>query len=534
MNYVSSGQLTHALWYKTLRAGGVANPTDVEILQGEKYDFVRKTILGGRSYGCIREFVSKEFDLTKFCEKYDITGTDPSKISLREPAPNVMGVSYKSVQDYVNEKDATSLYPDAQSNPMPLGKLDWVEPSEIADLEKGKPVRPGFYHVCFDPNPNLLHAAVPTHDKNGAMVWSLEPAQEGHFCYIDVERMLAQNYRITKVIKALLFVEDRQAALFKEYIDRCFEIKKRGEDEKNPTLRQIGKIMGNSLYGKQGQKPVLSIIETAFTKKQFLAFRMRYPNATWEGVLRLGENHVILFGSTENARNKFPVQYASLTLAFARRTMDTKAYSLLDSTFYKEHPDYDELERAILRQFFGGDTDAVYIHCLQNHLIDDDQKARGVSGSDLGEMKSEAEEKKRKKGKILYQFWVGPKKKCEVLINYLDELFVKITSAGIAHHSLDLSKFLQVRDGEIVTVAREAIKTFGMSSNPKNFMMVANETTTRSLRPLPWKRVMLNERMEVDAGGNYSVPIGHTFTKPEFQKKRKLEMEEQNVKRVKV
>ncbi len=270
--------------------------------------------------------------------------------------------------DYILMLDVVSQYPAAMAhNPYPMGDAETVTPEEIDNLNKnyktmgGLPM--GIYEVEYLPNPTLIIPILPRKnvkiDKFGrrtsesGLHWDLHSSR-GFYTNVDLEMAIESGYKIT----FLSGVKWRQSGfLFKDFIYLCFNIKVRAEREKNPVLRQIAKIMMNSLYGKMLQKPIidkLKVIKNITDAAKFMEKYILTDIITMEGD---DDDFAIFKGvsSDVEAHIRKPSQFGAFILSYSRKILydynkKLDPYALTNS------------DKSLVRSMFYGDTDSMYIY----------------------------------------------------------------------------------------------------------------------------------------------------------------------------
>lgn len=214
-DFVTLSSLSYAIWTSTVKEV-------IEIPETDKYNFIRQSLYGGRTYPMVREYTSKHYS--------EIIEHNDDKEKLKE--------IYKNMDDWIFNGDVTSLYPTAMVKyEYPIGMSKWVEePTEI---------KIGIYDVEIECNQSLIVPVIPRKSAKGGIVWDLIE-RRGVYTSVDINNALKHGYKIKKIYKGLEW--EKTGNIFEEYIMKAYKIKEENDD--NPVKRQIGKILMNALYGK--------------------------------------------------------------------------------------------------------------------------------------------------------------------------------------------------------------------------------------------------------------------------------------------
>jgi hypothetical protein len=216
--FVTLSAMSYAIWTNSTKEL-------LELPDTEKYEFIRQSLYGGRTYPQQREFTSRQYD--------EIVNAKSSE-DLKE--------TYKKMDDWIFNADATSLYPTAMVKyEYPLGNSVWAEGCDIDPAN----LKIGIYDIDITPNTDLQVPILPQKTDNGGISWNLLP-RRGVYTSADIDNALKYGYKITKIHRGLTY--NMKGDIFSDYIMKCYKIKEENDD--NPVLRQIGKILMNALYGK--------------------------------------------------------------------------------------------------------------------------------------------------------------------------------------------------------------------------------------------------------------------------------------------
>jgi hypothetical protein len=166
---------------------------------------------------------------------------------------------------------------------------------------------------------------------------------------------------------------------------RCYKIKE--ENENNPVLRQIGKILMNALYGKMLEKARFEESKICNNIEEVWKFQQEY---SMDDVMFVGDKVVTiglpLEAETSDKRIRKPSQIGSFILSYSRRHMLDIMTAIC--------PNLDE------HFFTYTDTDSLHIHASKLPLLDE----KGWLSKGLGQLSDDA-----KGGKIFREINLAPK-----------------------------------------------------------------------------------------------------------------------------
>jgi len=353
--FVTLSSMSYAIW-----TGSVTEL--LELPDTEQYDFIRKSLYGGRTYPMQREFTSKQYN--------KIVNAKSSE-ELKE--------TYKTMDDWIFNGDATSLYPTAMVKyEYPIGNGYWFDGTEINKDD----LKIGIYDVDITPNQNLSVPILPEKTANGGISWNLQQ-RRGVYTSADLENAVRFGYKIDKVHKGLVY--HQKGDIFTDYIMKCYKIKE--ENDANPVLRQIGKILMNALYGKMLERARFEESKICNNIEDIWKFQTEFGMTD---VMFLGDK-VVAIGlpldeEISDSRIRKPSQIGTFILSYSRRHM----IDIMDA-----------IEPGLERPFFTyTDTDSLHIHCSK--LAGLDQK--GWLSKGLGQLSDDA-----KGGKIFREINLAPK-----------------------------------------------------------------------------------------------------------------------------
>ncbi|KAJ2210172.1 hypothetical protein EV179_006406, partial [Coemansia sp. RSA 487] len=146
------------------------------------------------------------------------------------------------------------------------------------------------------------------------------------------------------------------------------ELKERGDDSYNPAVRELCKLLMNSLSGKLIQRDYDDVVEVITSKEQMNKFRQKCKEEI--KILDIGKTYSLVAGELQNYANNMPTIYGALIYSYARSHMYDMILSKVDPN-----------------RLFGMDTDSAFITVGQyNELV---EKYPGIFGDDFGQFKEE-------------------------------------------------------------------------------------------------------------------------------------------------
>lgn len=387
-------------------------------------------------------------------EAYQGLSTEEKKLfNYPDAIPNLWGLQY-TMQDheYLVECDFCSLYPSV------MAKYDYPtgEPLEVYDMEfhqkefdsTGR-LQLGLYLVSFQPSTTLYLAALPKSEEFG-LSWDLKEG-EGIYTSVDLENAYVAGYKI-QLQQGLIYPDQR--AIFKEYIEKVYTIKERGDGNAslgippNKSLRQVGKLNMNALFGKTLQEPVCSEQVWIFNEFELIAFHERF---WWEGT-EIVHGVLKLTGVRKETKFTKPYHVGCFVLAYSRRENWLK-FSLLHPTLVQQAsevfptlkpmiPTEEDLVHDIENGVVYMDTDSMYVRKNQTYELDLKNALYHLKDEDEADF-----EKQQMKGKaggvrILWMIAVNLKTYAYVYIRSDNTLHVKFASKGIPKEHLTFMDYI--------------------------------------------------------------------------------------------
>jgi hypothetical protein len=316
--YVTLSSMSYAIWTNSIKHL-------LELPDTTKYEFIRKSLYGGRTYPMQREYTSKHY----------------SDIMVSMDDPEELKNIYKRMDDYIFNGDVSSLYPTAMVKyEYPLGVSKWVEE---CDIDKDN-LKIGIYECEVECNKDLIVPILPEKTDDGGISWNLMD-KRGIYTSADLDNATKHGYKIKRITKGLVW--ERKGDIFTEYINKTYKLKV--ENDKNPVLRQVAKILMNALYGKmlekarfEEQKVCNNIGDVWKFMKDFKTTDVQFIK---DKVVCIG---MPLTDNVSDDRIRKPSQVGTFILAYSR----THMLEVMDA-----------IEPGLRNHFFTyTDTDSLHIH----------------------------------------------------------------------------------------------------------------------------------------------------------------------------
>jgi hypothetical protein len=462
--FMTCSQMGYSIWQNLLDQV-VEVPKDLE-----KMDYIAKAVYGGRCYPHQQQYKSSMYEDVK-----------AGKLKYKD-------VVESESKDFIFNADASSLYPASMSGfdhmkvKYPIGYSRWsYEPAHEYDAGLM-----GFYEIEFIPPTDIRIPILPRRllhgDQNIGVAWSLEPGC-GVYTSIDILNASEAGYKIEFVGKALVY--DESGDVFKKYIKRFYKLKGKAEKDGNDSMRNIAKLMLNSLYGKMLMAPIESQTEVINTAVEMNVFLCKFNLTDYKIV---NDNKLIMTGSVKGERRvdkiTKPRQLGAFVTAYSRRIM----------LFYMKAID-PTLQSMI---FTYTDTDSLHISG-QAYL---DLMAKGLiktkKEAELGYLCSDI----KNEGVILKEINLAPKTYLYESIDNEEAIKVTMKCKGIP------KKHLQQLDYE--NHGRQ-IEFFGMKKKTTKLtksdeelgiplFSVCNNTQTRTFMKNQWTKMMLQNNQYFPRG----------------------------------
>ena len=412
--FVTLSAMSYGLWTNTVSEL-------LELPDAEKYNFIRSSLYGGRTYPMTREFTSSHY-------KDIVNAKDSAELKQ----------IYASMTDWIFNADATSLYPTAMVKyQYPIGNSSWVS----GELVDAKNLKMGIYDVDVECNTKLIVPILPQKTENGGISWNLLP-RRAVYTSADLENAIRFGYTITKVHKGLVW--DKSGDIFSDYILRCYKIKEENDD--NPVLRQIGKILMNALYGKMLERARFEETKMCNNIEDVWKFQTKFSMTDVQFV----KDKVVAIGlplteDVNDARIRKPSQIGTFILAYSRRHM-LDAMSAICPT---------------LDTHFFTYTDTDSLHIPASALAGLEEK--GWLSKGLGQLSDDA-----KGGKIFREINLAPKLYMYLCLMPDGKIKTCMKSKGIPQQYLSPELFENaddLDDDEKVIMMESRLKKVGLGRN---------------------------------------------------------------------
>lgn len=366
----------------------------IEIPQDLQYDFIKDAIYGGRVFPMIKNFQSKKnLDLNEQIMLEEIAcdldaGLDQTQLYNKYDKQQLIELYNKIFEsdDFISNQDMNSLYPTAMCMfEYPVGIGEWsTTPKQ--DYEQG---HLGLYEIEFIPPNNLVMAILPQRNKPyfsqsenpdlnkqwkaSGIKWSLEPGS-GIYTNIDIALAIEYGYKI--IFKSKAFIWRLKGYLFKEYIEKIYQMKKEQDllkqstGEYNEVKRMIAKDMMNSLYGKCCQKPIKDKHSIINSEQDFYKFVEQYNIKDWQLLNKddYEKECIFLKGGVEDVENNKPQHLGCFILAYSRHIM-TEFFSKVTNQFSACNFSYTDTDSIHMKGFI-----YKYLKLMDSEMFGDEMK----------------------------------------------------------------------------------------------------------------------------------------------------------------
>ena len=177
-------------------------------------------------------------------------------------------IELEDPNDQIQYVDFKSLYPSVQKcsthgTHFPVGQPKWnyIMKGESSNdqIQEDMGNKTGFIRISCKPKKYVTHPTLhrvgsySQEEKGAKLLFELDPKVKQVYAWPEIQEAIRCNeIEVTEVHEALLF--DKGTNVFEEYVDFFFDVKDKGEKEGNEGLRQLGKLLLNSLWGKLGQR----------------------------------------------------------------------------------------------------------------------------------------------------------------------------------------------------------------------------------------------------------------------------------------
>ena len=178
-------------------------------------------------------------------------------MDLEHPDDKIVYVDFKSLYPSVQRCNVHDTY-------YPVGAPFWAGNEMKGYTDNEKLIRDigdktGFVRISCRPKKYVTHPTLHRKGTSGdgkdgvKLLFENDPKNDQVYGWPEVlEAIRCDEIEITWLEEALLF--DKGTNVFKEYVDFFFDLKEKAEEDGNEGLRQLAKLLLNSLWGKLGQK----------------------------------------------------------------------------------------------------------------------------------------------------------------------------------------------------------------------------------------------------------------------------------------
>jgi len=424
--FLTLPHLSMHLWQRTLGNTIIHRPAEAE-----SYDFIREALYGGRVV--------------------------VSRLYYHSPLGEAAWtLPFDQVDRFGLVLDVNGLYAFCMLvNEFPVGPERWVSRDIIdvinAELCEGDhtswpTICPpyGFMEISYIPPPYLLHPLLGRRINN-VLSWDLYP-NTGVYPLPEVKLAHEIGYKI--VVKRMLAWYEG-APVFHEYISMCNEIKERGAakdangNEANPSLKQIGKLASNSVYGKQVQRVFQGEHCVCSNHEEILEFAETHEITN---MMTFGDS-VYIAGNKPRSlairQNAKPIQLGAYITSYARTYM-YKLFMRVIPDMVEAAQDATSWERLGARvlndNFYYTDTDSIH---GDERLL---ERLGDVLGDGPGQLKNEYH--KAGDGKVIEGIFVSPKLYSERVRGFRKERSTHNHAKGIPKDKIPANFFERIREDE--------------------------------------------------------------------------------------
>jgi ATP-dependent DNA helicase PIF1 len=331
-------------------------------LNGDMMEFVQEAVRGGKTVVSCDRFTSKDLGKT---------------IDMSQP-------DWHQRADALVYFDINSMYPSEMLREYPFGRPYWGGVEDVQGIVDviGDPSRWSYLREqCF-----IVRADVRGHKddlcpvlsykgEDGRTYWDTALQKGAVITSWDVYNVLQSGGVVENVRSVLLW--PHKAPLYRQWIEKCMRLKRRGEEENNLPKRQLGKLLANCSFGStlKGSYSFTSAICT--TKEHFDRF---FDKADWEGSYPYGQG-ICLWGQAkvapEDRRSSSGMQ--GVFILAATREKRARFFTALYGAERIRRPHQIPLEPT----YYYEDTDSCIFHCrLLPRVMD-------LLGDQLGEWSDE-------------------------------------------------------------------------------------------------------------------------------------------------
>ncbi len=262
----------------------------------------------------------------------------------------------------------------------------------------------------------LLPRRIIENKRNVGVEWTLNVGS-GIYASVDILNAVDAGYLIKFVGKALVY--DESGDVFSKYIKKFYKLKGKAEKEGNDSMRNIAKLLLNSLYGKMLMAPIDEHTEIINNDVDMDEFMFDYDLADYR---ILNDNKVLMVGKVKGHRKvdkiTKPRQLGAFVTAYSRRVM----------LFYMK-----EIDPTLKSMIFTyTDTDALHISGEAYWNLKNKGLIKPKSEAELGLLCSDI----KKEGLILREINLAPKTYYYESFNNENKIEKTKKCKGIPKHAL--------------------------------------------------------------------------------------------------
>lgn len=468
-DFVSISQMSFSCWKEAL-----CPIWNIELPQSDLYDFMRRGMYGGRCYNSVRFFDAQESDGNKLV-MLDAVSLYPTAM-LADEYPCGMGrwaseIELSRANTALSQAHELFYVDNGGKSPVKIGQ--WTDIHMLMC---------GIYECDVVPNKRLLDPVLARRDSvTDLLMWDVQETFEQVLCSVDIRSAVMRGYFI-RIRRG--YVWQSYAAVFKDFIIQNFEVKARGERENNQPLRQAGKLMMNSLYGKMLQRRIDDECIIVSDDKSMSEFLDKHE---WTYARQLPGGRTLIAGDKIQVlrENTKPTQLGVFVLAHSRRIWNEIA-DVLDYTRYFTLP------HNVIRYT---DTDSWVVPegCVKRLDF-----VKMYGDGKLGMVSDDL-----KGGRITRALFLGPK---AYLLEYVmpdGKICSKYRFKGVPGHAICENDFYELASGRVLSIEKSftAIRKFKTNA-PENLepFSVVNADTRRTMRRTDPRFRVFRE--------NTSIPLG--------------------------
>jgi hypothetical protein len=213
---------------------------------------------------------------------------------------------------------------------------------EEVETNKLIPGKAGIYRVKVLKQPTVN--VVPL-KKDSAYNWAFREGFEASVGNVSLEDVKAHGGKF-RIIDGTYWPKSRD--IFSAYIRPLYEVKKQqdyyletGDKRYNPSLRNIVKLLLNSLSGKVIQRTYTELTKIIETKKQWDSFRKRI-DLTKKHQIMVQNNTAYVVGTLkeDEIRRDIPIIWGVMIYEYARSYMYNQVYTKIPGIIYTETDSY--------------------------------------------------------------------------------------------------------------------------------------------------------------------------------------------------